>query len=75
MQFHLSSKVLFGVNVGRGAKGVIEEDESVSLRVEGQVGARAEDTVLSIACCEREKVVWRKGQDVLQKRNIIDTYV
>lgn len=53
MQCHLSFKVLFGVNVGRGGKGVVEEDESVSLHVEGQVRTRAEDIILSMACCER----------------------
>lgn len=53
MQFHLSPKVLFGVHVGRGGKGVVEEDESVSLHVEGQVGTRGEDSILSITCCER----------------------
>lgn len=53
-EFHLSPKVLFGVHVGRGGKGVIEEDESVPLHVEGQVGTRGEEVVLSILLCERE---------------------
>lgn len=52
-EFHLSPKVLFGVHVGRGGKGVIEEDESVSLHVEGQVRTRGEDVILSLPRFER----------------------
>lgn len=52
-EFHLSAKVLFGVHVGRGSEGVIEEDESVPLHVEGQVGTRGEEVILSIQRCER----------------------
>lgn len=49
-EFHLSPKVLFGVHVGRGGEGVIEEDESVSLHVEGQVGTRGQNINLSTLC-------------------------
>lgn len=51
--FHLSPKALFDVDVGRGGEGVIEEDESVSLHIEGQVGTRGEDIILSIPCVQR----------------------
>lgn len=55
-EFHLSPKVLFGVHVGCGGEGVIEEDESVSLHVEGQVGTRGENINLSTLC------IWRAGE-------------
>lgn len=44
-RFYLAPKVLFGVDVGRGGEGVIEEDESVALHVEGQVGTGGEDVI------------------------------
>lgn len=47
-EFHLSPKVLFGVHIGCGGKGVIEEDDSVALHVKGQVGTRGEDVILPI---------------------------
>lgn len=46
--FHLSPKVLLGVHVGGGGKGVVEEDESVSVHVEGQVGTREKDVRLAL---------------------------
>lgn len=49
-EFHLSPKVLFGVHVGCGGEGVIEEDESVSLHVEGQVGTRGQNINSSTLC-------------------------
>lgn len=52
-EFHLSPKVLLGVHVGCGGEGVIEEDESVSLHVEGQVGTRGQNIHLSTLCIQR----------------------
>lgn len=56
-EFHLSPKVLFGVHVGCGGEGVIEEDESVSLHVEGQVGTRGQNINLCCAFRERENTM------------------
>lgn len=71
-EFHLSPKVLFGVHVGRGGEGVIEEDESVSLHVEGQVGTGRQNVILPpLPFRERENVVyltWKRGGGVLTRQ-------
>lgn len=54
-EFHLSPKVLLGVHVGCGGEGVIEEDESVSVHVEGQVGTRGQN--INLSTC-----IWRAGE-------------
>lgn len=63
-EFHLSPKVLFGVHVRRGGEGVIEEDESVSLHVEGQVGTGRQNVILPpLRIRERENdvyITWKR---------------
>lgn len=45
VQTYLSAKFLLGVNVAGSGEGVVEQDESIRLQVEGQVRTRNEDSV------------------------------
>lgn len=63
---HLSPKVLLGVHVGRGGKGVIEEDESVPLHVEGQVGTGGGGAIfIYTALCD----AWKRHKDTQTAAN------
>lgn len=42
MEFYLSAKALLGVHIAGGSEGIIEQDESISLHIEGQVRTRGE---------------------------------
>lgn len=42
MECYLSAKVLFGVHVAGGSEGIIEQDQSISLNVKGQVRTKGE---------------------------------
>lgn len=42
MECYLGAKVLFGVHVAGGSEGIVEQDKSISLYIEGHVRARGE---------------------------------